>query len=67
MNQKFIAAFEELDYEQSPEETQQVKDLLSATRRAWLNMTQADYDRLIWEDERIKIQQVEIQMNGVDE
>jgi uncharacterized protein YecT (DUF1311 family) len=66
MNPKLNAAFEDLDFEQSSEETQRVKDVLNATRAAWLNMTQADYDRLIWEDERIKIQQVEIQMNGVD-
>jgi uncharacterized protein YecT (DUF1311 family) len=65
MNVKLNEAFKDLDFEQSPEETQRVKDLLSATRTAWLNMTQADYDRLIWEDERLAIQRIEL--GGVDE
>jgi hypothetical protein len=30
-------------------------------------MTQADYDKLVWQDERIAIQRVEYEMNGVDE
>jgi hypothetical protein len=41
--------------------------VLDATRKAWLNMTQADYDRLVWQDERVAIQAVEFEMNGVDE
>jgi hypothetical protein len=67
MNTKLNQAFAELDYEQSPEELQRVIDVLDATRKAWLNMTQADYDRLLWPDERMALQRVEFEMNGVDE
>jgi hypothetical protein len=67
MNTKLIAALSELDYEESPEELQRVSDVLDATRKAWLNMTQADYDKLVWQDERQAIQRVEFEMNGVDE
>lgn len=67
MNTKLNQAFAELDYEQSPEELQRVIDVLDATRKAWLNMTQADYDKLVWQDERQAIQRVEFKMNGVDE
>jgi hypothetical protein len=67
MNTKLIAALSELDYEESPEELQRVIDVLDATRKAWLNMTQADYDKLVWQDERQAIQRVEFEMNGVDE
>jgi hypothetical protein len=67
MNTKLIAALSELDYEESPEELQRVNDVLDATRKAWLNMTQADYDKLVWQDERQAIQRVEFEMNGVDE
>ena len=67
MNTKLIAALSELDYEESPEELQRVIDVLDATRKAWLNMTQADYDKLVWQEERIAIQRVEFEMNGVDE
>jgi flagellin-specific chaperone FliS len=67
MNTKLNAAFAELDYENSPEELQRVIDVLDATRKAWMNMTQADYDRLVWADERKAIQRVEFEMNGVDE
>jgi hypothetical protein len=56
-----------LDYEQSPEDIQRVIDVLDATSKAWLNMTQADYDKLVWKDERQAIQRVEFEMNGVDE
>jgi len=67
MNTKLIAALSELDYEESPEELQRVIDVLDATRKAWLNMTQADYDKLVWQDERKAIERVEFEMNGVDE
>jgi uncharacterized protein YecT (DUF1311 family) len=67
MNTKLNQAFAELDYEQSPEELQRVIDVLDATRKAWLNMSQADYDKLIWQDERHAIERVEFEMNGVDE
>ena len=67
MNTKLIAALSELDYEESPEELQRVIDVLDATRKAWLSMTQADYDKLVWQDERQAIQRVEFEMNGVDE
>jgi hypothetical protein len=67
MNTKLIAALAELDYEDSPEDIQRVIDVLDATRKAWLNMTQADYDKLVWQDERHAIQRVEFEMNGVDE
>jgi hypothetical protein len=67
MNTKLIAAFSDLDYEDSPEEIQRVIDVLDATRKAWLNMTQADYDKLVWQDERQAIERVEFEMNGVDE
>jgi hypothetical protein len=67
MNTKLIAALAELDYEDSPEELQRVIDVLDATRKAWLNMTQADYDKLVWQDERKAIERVEFEMNGVDE
>jgi len=67
MNTKLIAALSELDYEESPEEIQRVIDVLDATRKAWLNMTQADYDKLVWQDERKAIERVEYEMNGVDE
>jgi len=67
MNTKLIAALAELDYEESPEEIQRVIDVLDATRKAWLNMTQADYDKLVWQDERKAIERVEYEMNGVDE
>ena len=67
MNTKLNAAFADLDYENSPEEIQRVSDVLDATRKAWLNMTQADYDKLVWQDERQAIQRVEFEMNGVDE
>lgn len=67
MNEKLNQAFAELDYEQSPEEIQRVIDVLDATRKAWLNMTQADYDKLVWQDERQAIQRVDFEMNGVDE
>ena len=67
MNTKLIAALAELDYEDSPEELQRVIDVLDATRKAWLNMSQADYDKLVWQDERKAIERVEYEMNGVDE
>jgi flagellin-specific chaperone FliS len=67
MNTKLIAALSELDYEESPEELQRVIDVLDATRKAWLNMSQADYDKLVWQDERKAIERVEYEMNGVDE
>jgi uncharacterized protein YecT (DUF1311 family) len=67
MNEKLNQAFAELDYEQSPEELQRIIDVLDATRKAWLNMSQADYDRLVWQDERQAIQRVDYEMNGVDE
>jgi hypothetical protein len=67
MNTKLIAALAELDYEESPEDIQRVIDVLDATRKAWLNMTQADYDKLVWQDERKAIERVEYEMNGVDE
>jgi uncharacterized protein YecT (DUF1311 family) len=67
MNTKLNQAFAELDYEQSPEDIQRVIDVLDATSKAWLNMTQADYDRLVWADERKAIERVEFEMNGVDE
>jgi hypothetical protein len=67
MNTKLIAALAELDYEDSPEDIQRVIDVLDATRKAWLNMTQADYDKLVWQDERKAIERVEFEMNGVDE
>jgi hypothetical protein len=67
MNMKLNQAFAELDYEQSPEDIQRIIDVLDATSKAWLNMTQADYDKLVWRDERQAIQRVEFEMNGVDE
>ena len=59
MNTKLNQAFAELDYEQSPEDIQRVIDVLDATRKAWLNMTQADYDKLVWQDDRQAIQRLE--------
>ena len=67
MNTKLNQAFAELDYEQSPEDIQRVIDVLDATRKAWLNMTQANYDKLVWQDERKAIERIEFEMNGVDE
>ena len=67
MNMKLIEALSELDYDQSPEEAQRILDVLDQTRKAWLNMTQADYDRLVWQDERRAIERVNYEMNGVDE
>jgi plasmid maintenance system antidote protein VapI len=67
MNRKLIQALSELDYDESPEEAQRVIDVLDATRKAWLNMTQADYDKLVWMDERHAIERVNYEMNGVDE
>ena len=67
MNTKLIAALSELDYEESPEELQRVIDVLDATHKAWMNLTQADYDRIVWLDERKAIERVEFEMNGVDE
>jgi len=62
-----IAALAELDYDQTPEEMLMVINVLRETEKAWLNMTQADYDKLVWQDERQAIQRVEFEMNGVDE
>jgi uncharacterized protein YecT (DUF1311 family) len=67
MNTKLNQAFAELEYEQSPEEVQRVIDVLNATEKAWMNLTQADYDRIVWLDERKAIERVEFEMNGVDE
>lgn len=67
MNEKLKQAFAELDYEESPDELQRVIDVLDATRKAWLNMNQADYDKLVWQDERQAIQRVEFELKGVDE
>jgi plasmid maintenance system antidote protein VapI len=67
MNTKLIEALSELDYDQSPEEAQRILDVLDQTRKAWLNMTQADYDRLVWQDERRAIERVNYEMNVVDE
>jgi len=67
MNTKLISALAELDYDDSPEDIQRVIDVLDATSKAWLNMTQADYDKLVWADERLTIQRVDFEMNGVDE
>ena len=62
-----IAALAELDYDQTPEEMLMVINVLRETEKAWLNMTQSDYDKLVWQDERQAIQRVEFEMNGVDE
>jgi plasmid maintenance system antidote protein VapI len=67
MNTKLIQALSELDYDESPEEAQRIIDVLDQTRKAWLNMSQADYDRLVWQDERHAIERVNYEMNGVDE
>jgi uncharacterized protein YecT (DUF1311 family) len=67
MNTKLNQAFAELEYEQSQEEIQRVIDVLNATEKAWMSLTQADYDRIVWLDERKAIERVEFEMNGVDE
>jgi hypothetical protein len=56
-----IAAFAELDYEQTPQEMLMVINVLEATEKAWLNMTEAQYDQIAWGEERKAIERIEFE------
>jgi hypothetical protein len=56
-----IAAFAELDYEQTTEEMLMVLNVLDATEKAWLNLTEAQYDQIVWGEERKAIERIELE------
>jgi uncharacterized protein YktA (UPF0223 family) len=56
-----IAAFAELDYEQTTEEMLMVVNILEATEKAWLNKTEAQYDQIVWGEERKANERIELE------
>jgi uncharacterized protein YecT (DUF1311 family) len=64
-NSALIAALAELDYDQTHEEMLMVIKVLDETQKAWLNMTDAQYDQIVWGDERKKLERV--QFEEIDE
>jgi hypothetical protein len=56
-----IAAFAELDYEQTSQEMLMVINVLKATEKAWLNMTEAQYDQIVWGEERKVNKRIELE------
>jgi hypothetical protein len=56
-----IAALAELDYDQTPEEMLMVVNVLDATKKAWLNKTDAQYNQIVWGEERKKQERVEFE------
>jgi hypothetical protein len=60
-NSALIAALAELDYEQTAEEMLMVINVLDATKKAWLNKTDAQYSQIVWGDERKKQERVEFE------
>jgi len=60
-NPALIAALAELDYDQTPEEMLMIVNVLDATKKAWLNMTDAQYNKIVWGDERKKQERVEFE------
>jgi hypothetical protein len=56
-----IAAFAELDYEQTSQEMLMVINVLEATEKAWVNMTEAQYDKIAWGEERKAIERIEFE------
>jgi hypothetical protein len=64
-NSALIAALAELDYDQTYEEMLMVTKVLDETKKAWLSMTDAQYDQIVWGDERKKLERV--QFEEIDE
>jgi hypothetical protein len=64
-NSALIAALAELDYDQTPEEMLMIVNVLRETEKAWLNMTEAQYDQIVWGEERKKLERV--QFEEIDE
>ena len=56
-----IAALAELDYDQTPEEMLMVVNVLDATKKSWLNKTDAQYNQIVWGEERKKQERVEFE------
>jgi hypothetical protein len=56
-----IAAFAELDYEQTTEEMLMVLNVLDATEKAWLSLTEAQYDQIVWGEERKVNKRIELE------
>jgi hypothetical protein len=56
-----IAAFAELDYEQTTEEMLMVVNVLDATEKAWKNLTEAQYDQIVWGEERKVNERIELE------
>jgi hypothetical protein len=56
-----IAAFAELDYEQTTEEMLMVVNVLDATEKAWKNLTEAQYDKIVWGEERKVNERIELE------
>lgn len=56
-----IAAFAELDYEQTTEEMLMVVNVLDATEKAWKNLTEAQYDKIVWGEERKVNEHIELE------
>jgi len=56
-----IAALAELDYDQTSEEMLMVVNVLDATKKAWLNKTDAQYNQIVWGEERKKQERVEFE------
>jgi hypothetical protein len=61
------AAFAELDYEDSAEDLLTVFALLRATEKSWQNMTDAQYERLVQQEEKLAIKPIKYELNGIDE
>jgi hypothetical protein len=61
------AAFAELDYEDSSEDLLTVFALLRATEKAWQNMTDDQYERLVKQEECLAIKPIEFELKGIDE
>lgn len=60
-NSALIAALAELDYDQTYEEMLMVTKVLDETKKAWLSMTDAQYDQIVWGDEKKKQKRVEFE------
>ena len=56
-----IAAFAELDYEQTTEEMLMVLNVLDATEKAWLSLTEAQYDQIVWGEEKKANKRIELE------
>jgi predicted lipid carrier protein YhbT len=56
-----IAAFAELDFEQTTEEMLMVVNVLDATEKAWLSLTEAQYDQIVWGEERKANKRIELE------